>query len=418
MLRLMFLAWLVVLPAVLVFGQAARADGGSPELEKYRGECRAALTRSGVPKDQFALRMRGCVGSKLTEAARHAGENLKLVEFTPWLTHNRGPQTAKGVIYFLRGWSGGSGFDDNFVAPYFFKRLSEQGWDVIGAKFPYRPAGRLVSASLSLLGPTEQFVRRRLGELKAQGYRRIVLAGHSWGAWVALVAAPGSPADALLLSSPALYGDKLLNGEPNPDVSRNVTEFPALVDKVTVPIALLMFAGDTFAAQDRGPAAVETFKAKGTPALVIARPVGFNGHFSGWLPIFDYEYGQCLADFLDQMKSEPCRPPILTSTDFSAVFSLRQLPKGEVRKVQSVDALVGRKFVVYGVDGGTALIDYVSSSKRRVESIDQVAEEPVSAEDGLVCAAKQCSTLVSWSSHELLEFAGDVGALKAWWIER
>src|SRR5690349_20137451 len=74
----------------------------------------------------------------------------KLVERGPWLTMQIGPENAKGVIYYIRGWGfptgngpmGGVLLDSFQLLPYFIKTLSEQGWDVIAAKYPNRPIAK------------------------------------------------------------------------------------------------------------------------------------------------------------------------------------------------------------------------------------------------------------------------------------
>src|SRR5262249_4794185 len=150
---------------------------------------------------------------------------------SPWLVKNNGPTTSKGIIYFIGGYVWPPPPDGLGIVPYFFKTLGEQGWDVVRAKGPYRsalPPG--VSQPLpSLLAPgAALFVKRRVSELRAQGYRRVILAGHSWGGWVLMIAdqSKGLGADALVLSAPGAYGPQ------SPMFQKNGTEFGPLMKSI------------------------------------------------------------------------------------------------------------------------------------------------------------------------------------------
>ena len=66
---------------------------------------------------------------------RSFSENeVKLLEFTPWLVQkNKGPASAKGIgaCYFIGGTSHGEPLTSTWAVPYFFKTLSQSGWDVV-----------------------------------------------------------------------------------------------------------------------------------------------------------------------------------------------------------------------------------------------------------------------------------------------
>ena len=76
-----------------------------------------------------------------------------LFESVPWLVKNQGPGTAKGVIYLIHGYDRlQPGIDDyNGVQP-FVVGLNRQGWDVIGAKVPYRASGALATDLIGAIG--------------------------------------------------------------------------------------------------------------------------------------------------------------------------------------------------------------------------------------------------------------------------
>ena len=180
---------------------------------------------------------------------QEAVKNLKLVEFTPWLTTRKGPEKAKGVVYFIRGWggvtTGGASLDEFQLVPYFVKTLADNGWDVIGAKFPNTPTKR---HSADFVPAAVQFVDHRAKELKGEGYKRVVLVGHSWGAWVALAAAKaGTDVDAVMAMAPNSYGPKIVFGNRhNPRYELNVKSFVPLTHAIKVPTILMLFDKDEF----------------------------------------------------------------------------------------------------------------------------------------------------------------------------
>ena len=127
-----------------------------------------------------AIRFLACTACLFVLAARPtAAAELQLSEATPWLVKNAGPQQAKGVIYWMNGYTKDPPVFDRFrLPPYFLKTLSQQGWDVINTKVPARRATMMPWE----LGPQAvDFVRRRVRDLRASGYKRVVVAGHSWG---------------------------------------------------------------------------------------------------------------------------------------------------------------------------------------------------------------------------------------------
>lgn len=361
-------------------------------------------------------------------APSRAADEVKLYEFTPWLVENAGPEKAKGVIYYARGWGQFEccrNRDDFQMVPYFLRSLSLTGWDVLAAKIPEGP--RSERASEAVPGGVA-FLKRRVRELKAQGYKRVVLGGHSWGAWLSLAAAQEADlgADMLLLNSPSTYGPDVIpggprRGMPNPLHIRNWTEFGPLIDGVKVPLVLMLFADDPFepAAADRGAYARETLKARGIAYMVIDKPAGFTGHSGPWLPVFDFAFGGCIRAFMERPRSAVCRPGRLRDDDFRSVVALRQLgPDRSKRSIASASDLAGKKFAVYTLDDSMRHYEYVSESNRiNMYSLDS-RSETYALRQGLHCVGVQCSRLIPWSGNKALEFDVKTGKLRAWWIAR
>ena len=348
------------------------------------------------------------------------GPDWHLREFTPWLVKNSGPKNAKGAVLFIRGFGIGPVFDDFHMVPYFIRTLSENGWDVIGAKVPY---GSVDPATLDVhdMGvATARYANRRIRELKAQGYRRVVLGGHSWGAWVALYAGQVDSfgADALLFISPNGFGSQPgPNGKFNPAVGKNLIEYNHLIPGIRTPTVLTFSGNDDYTKSVSGTFANDYFAKAGIPHLVIDKPPGFSGHFGGWLPVFDYAFGSCILSFLNNPATSACPEPPLSSQDFRSILNIRQVANSDSRRIRSADALVGKTFAAYELNNPFAYYSYKSATERDSEIATARQPENISFRDGLQCAANDCSILVNWSDRQLLEFEPGTGNLKAWWVQ-
>ena len=283
----------------------------------------------------------------------------------------------------------------------------------------------------------------RAKELKAQGYKKVVLAGHSWGAWVAMVAAqdPQCAADALLLSAPNTFGPRLsqIAGKQeehirggysrrpsekktarlNPNFSKVLTEFGPALNGVKTPTVLIL-PDDTDWDPDpgaRGEIAKKHFTDVNVPHLIIAKPPGFSGHLAAWLPVFDYGYGKCVQSFLENPRSGACRAVPLTRFDFRSIVSISQMAALDKRLV-SADTLAGKKFAAYTMsDLANKYYRYTAPGKRMVTEGGGERPQDVTFHDGLHCADKTCSRLVRWSDGYILEFDPKTGDLDAWWVE-
>ncbi len=321
----------------------------------------------------------------------------------------------------MRGHNRFGELDDFWLPPYFLKTLNDNGWDVVEAKFPRRleTVGRawLTARGYALT------IARRVKELRAQGYRRVVVGGHSLGAWSTLLAEREGilKAEALLINAPAAFDCN----SPDPDTGRsrpsfilNATEFALLASQIKTPTVVMLFDGDEFDPGGRGAAAESALTQQGVPHIVIGYPPGFSGHFAGWLPFFDFAYGACVAAFLEAPQSRACWLPPRRNDDFRAILDLTEVSGADKKRIVSADALAGKKFAVYTLeDVDNKHFDYVAPGVRAVMLSTGETREPIAFRDGLQCAGDVCSILLRWSADEILEFDPKSGAIKAWWIE-
>src|SRR5215471_17275067 len=109
-----------------------------------------------------------------------------------------GPQRAKGVIVWNHGRSINAEDSESPTPPY-LRVLRNARWDVF--RFNRLRDGDTLTASARRLVEL-------VSQLKHKGYHRIVLAGQSFGAFVALMAAGTSDdVDVVVATSPAAFGD-------------------------------------------------------------------------------------------------------------------------------------------------------------------------------------------------------------------
>ena len=209
--RLISLAiiFFAIVAAGLVDTRRTAAQDMGELQERFRKECREECAVSGRKGQKLHNLVQECVQRKM-QVARDE-EPFQFREFTPRpLKAGLGPAKARGVIYYIQGFSQNHYLAAGNAGPYFLKTLNDEGWDVIGAKIEKGQFIPQKHLSMVKVAPAAVAVRQRLKELKAQGYSRIILAGHSWGAWVSLKAAqqPDLAADILLLSAPNATGPR------------------------------------------------------------------------------------------------------------------------------------------------------------------------------------------------------------------
>src|SRR5712692_12116031 len=108
-----------------------------------------------------------------------------------------GPGQAKGIVVWSHGRSINTE-DWQSPTPSYLRALRDDGWEVM--RFDRLSHGDTLSDS------TKRLVDYA-GVLKHKGYKQVVLAGQSFGAFLSLMAADSSPdVDAVIATAPAAYG--------------------------------------------------------------------------------------------------------------------------------------------------------------------------------------------------------------------
>jgi hypothetical protein len=210
--------------------------------------------------------------------------------FTP-----AGPAAAAGALVWLHGAYDTDTQPTTPTEPAWIARLAAAGYDIwrfdrTPGHDPLRPGGDALVAGLRAL--------------RAQGYRRIIVAGHSRGAWIALSAlAVPDLADAVAAISPAAHGTGPARR------AQAMADWHAMMDAATPGgprFALVQLRDDPFDPDPaaRRQAAQDATARAGLPFLGIYLPPAPTGHVGIYDPAFDKLFGEKLAAFLN-----PAAPP-------------------------------------------------------------------------------------------------------------
>ena len=197
-----------------------------------------------------------------------------------------GPQSARGALVWL---AGSYDTDTEPVPPEqpWVARVAARGYDVwrfdrTPGRDPLVPGGEALIAGLE--------------RLHDAGYRHVIVAGHSRGAFIALAAlAHPELAEAVAVIDPAAHG-------PRP--ARTPQALADLGDRLNAARGPMRFAfvqlrDDPFALDPDARVGLVRKAAEraGLSLLLIDRPQAPEGHLGGFEPAFDALFGECLASF-------------------------------------------------------------------------------------------------------------------------
>jgi pimeloyl-ACP methyl ester carboxylesterase len=211
-----------------------------------------------------------------------------------------GPAKAKGVIVWSHGRSINAE-DSESPSPAYLTALRDDGWDVM--RFDRMSHGDTLSDS------TKRLVDYT-AQLKHDGYKQVVLAGQSFGAFLALMAADSSSdVDAVIATAPAAYG----SFDDFYDSWRlNATRLYPLLERVKrARVMVFYFHGDDFDPGGRGERSRAILSQRGVGYAIVDQPAYLSGHWASSTGLFLRRYGNCIRDFAnnDKLKGElPCEP--------------------------------------------------------------------------------------------------------------
>lgn len=204
-----------------------------------------------------------------------------------------GPERAIGVVV----WNHGRSIDvedSESPSPPYLRPLRDAGWDVL--RFNRLREGDTLTAS------TRRLVEL-VAQLKRKGYRRVVLAGQSFGAFLALMAADASEdVDAVVATAPAAFGSF---DEFYDSWRLNATRLYPLLERIKrARVMLFYFHGDDFDPGGRGERSRAILAGRHIGFSVVDQPAFLAGHWASSTGLFLRRFGNCIRDFLDAEKLE------------------------------------------------------------------------------------------------------------------
>src|SRR4051794_6058593 len=211
-----------------------------------------------------------------------------------------GPGKAKGVVV----WSHGRSItteDSKSPSPVYLQALRDDGWDVM--RFDRLSRGDTLNES------TRRLVDHTAA-LKKKGYKQVILAGQSFGAFLSLMAADASPqVDAVLATAPAAYGSF---DEFYDSWWLNATKlYPLLQQVQRARVMVFYFHGDNFDPGGRGDRSREILTERGVGFSVVDQPAYLTTHWAASSGLFLRRFGDCIRDFAndEDLKGEmACSP--------------------------------------------------------------------------------------------------------------
>jgi len=202
-----------------------------------------------------------------------------------------GPGQAKGAIVWSHGRSINAE-DSESPTPAYLTALREDGWDVM--RFDRLSHGDTLTDS------TKRLVDHT-ATLKKNGYKQVVLAGQSFGAFLSLMAADSSAdVDAVIATAPAAYGsfDDFYDSW-----KLNATKLYPLLEQVKrARVMVFYFHGDDFDPGGRGDHSRTVLSKRGVGYSVVDQPAFLTGHWASSTGLFLRRYGNCIRDFANNDK--------------------------------------------------------------------------------------------------------------------
>jgi hypothetical protein len=199
----------------------------------------------------------------------------------------RGPARAAGVVLWNHAGNAPRATDP--APALFVEVLRGAGFDVFRLDRP--PEGD------TLRGATEAVIVAAR-DLRQRGYRRVVLAGQSAGAWIALAGAASAPglAEVVIGMAPAAFGSRSENAER---AQRNRDDLLRIAERLppATRVMLFFFAEDDYDPGGRGPALGGVFLRNAVPHLIVDQPEGIRGHGVGLTSGFARRFGGCILAF-------------------------------------------------------------------------------------------------------------------------
>jgi pimeloyl-ACP methyl ester carboxylesterase len=289
-----------------------RFTGGQGDMDEVRARLHSVCEREAASAPEAAtcrvVALDGTVPALALPGFRPVEAQIGPFRAAP-LMFRHGPRAAEGVVVWSHGYGGAAVDHRRRAIPGVAAMLNDAGYDVF--RFDRDPAEDNLGVSLPILS-------RALPLLRQAGYRRIVLAGQSRGAWQSVLAAAERPelVHAVLAFAPAAHGEVRLpnnHGAAIEDFRRLLAGLPATGPRLGVAV----FDRDPFDPDPAGRAALvaEAAMARRAPTLVLHPEAPVEGHEGG----NDWRFTRGHA---------PCLLTLVTAPEAGVARGLRRAPCG------------------------------------------------------------------------------------------
>jgi hypothetical protein len=183
------------------------------------------------------------------------------------------------------------------------RALGNAGWDIYRAdRTPLDDTTGWGSAAITL----------GIEKLRALGYDKIILAGQSAGAWIALTAMDRiSGLYGIIALAPATHGNSTVRTTQRARALKEFDDLLARRQSSDTRVVVALFDGDDYDPDpgERARITRERAQSPGMPLLLIDRPSGLSGHTVGTELPMAQRFGTCLRDFM----TRPSVPAGVTS---------------------------------------------------------------------------------------------------------
>ena len=200
-----------------------------------------------------------------------------------------GPERANGVIIWSHGISGST---QSWMAPAppTLRLLQARGWDVIMLKRHHLAETMAGNRMYRVV----QWTLQEVATARKAGYRKVVLAGQSFGGYVSLEAIDTvGDIDAVIALAPGIRS-------ASADGRLDASIIDRILQRAKVGRLALVFPKHdaVFNYQVRGESAQSILDRRGLPYFLVDETSDITGHGGGGTGRFALRYGLCLANFL------------------------------------------------------------------------------------------------------------------------
>ncbi|MFM7345487.1 MAG: hypothetical protein ACKO1J_09005 [Tagaea sp.] len=207
---------------------------------------------------------------------------------------NKGPGTALGVVIWNHGVSGSH--TQSHVPPAYVATLMRAGWDVRRIARDAQNESNWTAAGMRHVGRTLEEIEKA----KADGYKRVVLAGQSYGGAITVESSRRVDVWAIIPSAPGWGIAHSHIGTLTDQNQGTIQLLAGLGDtRATRAIGILPFQ-DEFAlsSPERGRRSREIAAGRGLPYLALDDDSGLVSHGASSSALMNFAYGECVARFL------------------------------------------------------------------------------------------------------------------------